>query len=281
MEGLPHDDEPVFADDLRSAASGYAGNADQILLWAEDSSRAGRDRFASGRRPYARSAGPTATRPGLHSRRGALRRTQDSPPARDRAARPDPRCRRSAPPSAADARSATAARGRASRPFAATALGRSAAGACPPPAGPRPRGVVRSRCDSALVARSRSIRLSSTSHTLAVASRIAAASGSSSRQRRVSRTTHRRPATGLDERPFSEFSSRDCSASANRVASRRCGVVRYLERNCSSTAPCNSPRANASTRSCSTARIRSAHSSSVMLSSSSRSVSDSGSWPRR
>ncbi len=39
----------------------------------------------------------------------------------------------------------------------------------------------------------------------------------------------------------------------------RCGFVRYLERNCSRTTPCNSPRANASTRSCSTARMRSAH----------------------
>ena len=142
MEDLPHDDEPVLADDLRSASSGHAGNADQILLWAED--RRGQAEIDS--LPVADRTGDQPVRP----------------PQDPVSTRGDERClvrrivhrleielhgqisgaARSAPPWAADARSATAARGPASRPSAETALGPSAAGRCLPPAGPRPRGVA-------------------------------------------------------------------------------------------------------------------------------------------
>ena len=115
MEGLPHDDEPVFADDLGSASSGHAGHADQIVLRAQDSRGQAEIDASAGRGSSGRSGDRRATIPDLRSRRRAMRCTTGSPPARDRGARAVPSRRRSAPPSAADARSATAARGPASR----------------------------------------------------------------------------------------------------------------------------------------------------------------------
>ena len=185
-----------------------------------------------------------------------MRCTMSSPPARDRGARAVPSRRRPAPPSAADARSATAARGPASRLSETHRSfdGGAASAACLASASRRWRSRTRSsRDDSALVTRPRSVRLSRTSHTLAVASMTtAAARASRSRQRHVSRTRVAGPRPTSDDVPRPGFSSRDCSASANRIASRPFGVARYLERKCSRASPRSSPRANASTRSNST-----------------------------
>ena len=142
MEGLPHDDEPVLADDLRSASSGHAGNADQILLRAED--RRGQAEIDS--LPVADRTGDQPVRPphdpvsirgdercvvrGIVHRLEIELHGQISGAAGQR--------HRGQLTRAPQLRREDQRRDRQRRRLPA----RSAAGPCPPPAGPRPRGVA-------------------------------------------------------------------------------------------------------------------------------------------